>query len=435
MKINNNYSAFAKAFLHILFFLSIIVYSPTCAGKKPSMIEQNNANSSLMHLYLDSCPAHAILFVGDGTLALQLGFLQQVYNYRTDIVIIDKNRMELPSYYFKIINSLKVEQQKHFQLPQEILNANSQINFPINTDEKRVTNLKQIDQHFENDSLYIIKNNQNLKYFPGRNIGILEKDFNFRFSALEKMNDAVRVDVVTKISKQNISRGELITLSIIQSFVGLKPICFTMEESDEHFLNMQPFLIQHGIIEILQPLRRVTIEGQSNSSKIVLTSDFLKTFFDNKTSTSNLKKISNTNVTHVIRKANFVEARWLLENADTINSLKLMDQGLKAYPIKQYGVDDYTFGMGNLYQRAGNKESAILLTESYYEQQFLNFENGMKSFPIDQRDAVNSKSKQFKYLKDGMTTYLNYFPDNKEYWLKKLKTTKEKYKKWARDLN
>jgi hypothetical protein len=59
----------------------------------------------------------------------------------------------------------------------------------------------------------------------------------------------------------------------------------------------------------------------------------------------------------------------------------------------------------------------------------------MKSFPIDQRDAVNSKSKQFKYLKDGMTTYLNYFPDNKEYWLKKMKTTKEKYKKWARDLN
>ncbi|WP_157111365.1 hypothetical protein [Nonlabens spongiae] len=419
----------------ILIFM--VLLGATQAGHAKSIedeFEQIDPISQVIaKAYLDSCPQNSLLFI-DSTSAISISYLQQVFKYRTDVMIIDKRRLELPSYYDSIMSELEKDSiQLH--LPKKILHPQGQITFPINMDEMRVTNLAGLDEHFNNDSLFVKVDSVKIKYFPGRDMGILESDFSFRYKELENRSDLTRQHINWRWNDQKISRGELFALMIISNTVNKRPVVFTKSINDQHLLGLDRFLVQYGLVELLQPVLPVRFEGQ-DVQKVVITSNVLEQFFSKMNADRQFKNgIPRNFGNSILRPALLNEAKYLLKTGDSISASHLIDDGMKAVDLEAFGITNEVYSIGELYLRLGEVNKAEFLMDAYLTNVIASLEKSFVSTKVAQRKAVNASARQLKTVREIIQAHLAKYPERSDYWSNRLAKLKAKRKEWSQNID
>ncbi|AUC78867.1 hypothetical protein CW736_05420 [Nonlabens sp. MB-3u-79] len=424
--------AFPKATKSIIAALLIIALPLQMLAKNYS--QRDLSNSGLIDLvakaYLDSCPQNAILFTQGDNFTFPLWYLQEIHNYRTDVRVLNIDLLQLPSFIEKLEIDMGKSKAVRTDIPYEMTLKGSQYQFPINLEEKRVTNLKMLDDHLKNDSLFYNNGSRKIKYLPSKTMGIFAADFLYKFQILEDQKELLRSDIVFNLSKDVVSRGELIALDVIQANMVERPICFLINGKTNHYLGMDEYLIQHGLIQILQPLQRPVVDKNSNP-KIVITNPVLpqiyKAMDDVVISTSKEQDISKT----VLRRTTYFESQALLENRDTIAAINLLDLSLKALPNEKVPYGNFSYSMGKLYHRMGHNIEAKLVCETVINNNFITLDRLFVNNIAYPRRQMITAVKTYKNLSEMVIQLNLLFPERADYWKKRLEQINERRKIWA----
>jgi len=428
--------AFAKATKCILVVVLIIAAPLEMLAKNYG--HQDQSDTGLIDLiakaYLDSCPQNAILFTQGDSFTFPLWFLQEIHGYRTDVRVLNIDFLQLPSFIEKLEVDMGKSDAVRSDLPYEMTLKESQYQFPINLEEKRVTNLKMMDDHLKNDSLFYDNGSRKIKYLPSKTIGIFAADFHYKFQILEDQKDLLRNDIVFNLPKNIINRGELISLDVIQANMYERPICFLINGKTNHCLGMDKYLIQHGIIQILQPLQRPIIDTNSNP-KIVITNPTLHNIYkemgDKEILTSKELEISKT----VLRRTTYFESQALLESGDTLAAINLLDLSLKVLPNEKVAYGNFSYSIGKLYHRMGYNENAQLVCETVMNNNFMELERlFVNNVPYPRRQMITA-IKTYKKLKEMVAQLDLLFPERADYWEKRLDQINERRKNWAMNMD
>ncbi len=426
-------SAFAKARCKHALILITALYSQIIMSQNLPDAITLEIPEELSKAYLDSCPENTILFTNDTGLITSLNFLQQVYNYRKDVELVDLKMLELPGYYRKYLGIH--DENQALNLPKEITRPAGQLKFPINLNEKRITNLNALENHFNNDSLYIKREGTVVKYFPGRDIGILESEFSYRFKELDDRNDVVRDHVITRWKKDQLSRGELFALLLISKNSNNQPIAFANTGRTGEYLGFESYLIQYGLIEILQPVLKVRTD-KTQDSKIILTSklwdELLPILEENY---QNQRAIPRKWANDILRPVLYKEAKHLLEIEDSTGALSLLNKSIHLLSPEVYGVDETVYNMGMLYFDLGKQEIAVKLTEMYVVERLAALESKFVTTSFARRIAINNSARELKRLRDFVNLHVTRFPDRKEYWMSKLEKIRSRRKTWSQNID
>ncbi len=434
--------AFAKAKnknLMIRLFLKLLIVSYSsaafCSSYDYSEVLWDNdpVDQAIAKAYLDSCPQNSLLFA-DNASAASISYLQQVFKYRTDVIIIDKHRLELPSYFESVLSKLKKDSIQ-LNLPKKLLHPQGQITFPINMDEMRVTNLAGLDEHFNNDSLFVKVDSVKIKYFPGRDMGILESDFSFRYRELENRPDLTRQHISWRWNDRSVSRGELLAFMIISNSVNKRPVVFTKAVNNQHFLGMDRFLVQYGLVELLQPILPVRLEGQE-AQKVVIASDVLEQFILKMNADRQFKNGVPRNFgNRVLRPALLNEAKYLLKSGDSTSASHILDDGMKAVDLEAYGITNEVYPIGELYLKLGDVKKGKFLMDAYLTNVIASLERSFVSTKVAQRKAVNASARQLKTVRETIQEHLTKYPERSEYWNARLAKLKAQRKVWSQNID
>lgn len=383
--------------------------------------------------YLDSCPQNSILFTGTEYYEA-IKFIQEVFIYRTDVTLINPSRLDIPSYYASTLNKLK-EEDLEFNLSKKILHPQGQITFPINIDEARVTNLAGLDEHFNNDSLYIKTDSVKLKYFPGRDMGILESDFLYRFKSLENRPDLTRQHISWRWKKDAVSRGELLSLLIISKAVETRPVAFTAGGNHSALLGLDRYLIQYGLVGLFQPLIPVRLNGQLQE-KTVIESPVVQDFVREMKNDNQFKFSIPTSLgKNVLRPLLLNEARFSLKQSDTTEALEKLDLGMKVLDLETFGISDEVYVMGELFMKLDQQKQGQFLMDAYLTNVIASLERSFVSTKIAQRRAVNASAKQLKTVREIIQAHLSKYSERSDYWNNRLVKLKAKRKEWSQNID
>ena len=390
-------------------------------------------SQAIAKAYLDSCPQNSILFAG-GEYFSALIFIQEVFLYRNDVTLINPDRLDIPSYYISILDKLK-EEGLEVTLSKNILRPQGQITFPLNIDETRVTNLAGLDEHFNNDSLFIKKDSIKLKYFPGRDMGILESDFLYRFKSLENRPDLTRQHIAWRWKKDHVSRGELLTLLIISKAVETRPVTFTAGSNQSSMLGLDRYLVQYGLVDILQPMIPVRLNGQPQE-KIVIESPIVQGFVKKMKNDNQFKfSIPTSFGRNVLRPLLLNEARFSLKQNDTIQALEKLNLGVKVLDLETFGISDEIYAIGELFVKLDQQKQGQFLMDAYLTNVIASLERSFVSTKVAQRRAVNATAKQLKIVREIIQAHLAKYPERSDYWNNRLAKLKAKRKIWSQNID
>ena len=390
-------------------------------------------SQAIAKAYLDSCPQNSILFAGDEYFSALI-FIQEVFLYRNDVTLINPDRLDIPSYYIPILDKLK-EEGLEVNLSKNILRPQGQITFPLNIDETRVTNLAGLDEHFNNDSLFIKKDSIKLKYFPGRDMGILESDFLYRFKSLENRPDLTRQHIAWRWKKDHVSRGELLTLLIISKAVETRPVTFTAGGNQSSMLGLDRYLVQYGLAEILQPMIPVRLNGQPQE-KIVIESPIVQDFVMNMKGDNQFKfSIPTSFGRDVLRPLLLNEARFSLTQNDTIQALEKLNLGVEVLDLETFGISNEIYAIGELFVKLDQQKQGQFLMDAYLTNVIASLERSFVSTKVAQRRAVNATAKQLKIVREIIQAHLAKYPERSDYWNNRLAKLKAQRKIWSQNID
>jgi tetratricopeptide (TPR) repeat protein len=146
-------------------------------------------------------------------------------------------------------------------------------------------------------------------------------------------------------------------MNILTNNIQDRAICFAINGKKRHNIGLEPYLIQHGMVNVLAPIQRTNPEV---NPKIVDT-EMMYPYMMNKLQFDGLQKddkfIRNENATYareILRQNYYFLAQALLEEGNTEKSIAVLDKCMKLFPNKTIPYKQYSYAIGKLYVRAGN---------------------------------------------------------------------------------
>jgi len=173
----------------------------------------------------------------------------------------------------------------------------------------------------------------------------------------EKLNASYTTSITWKYPKNFYGLNELVLMNLLVNNIHERPICFAINGKKRHFINLEPYLIQHGMVNILAPIQRTDPE---ENPKIVDT-DMMFPYVMNQVNfkgfSSNDKFIRSENITYardILRQNYYFLAQALLEEGNTKKAIIILDKCTSLFPNKTVPYKQFSFAIGKLYVRAGN---------------------------------------------------------------------------------
>ncbi|WP_299134674.1 DUF2723 domain-containing protein [uncultured Tenacibaculum sp.] len=308
--------------------------------------------------YLDGCPNQAILITNFDNMTFPLWYLQEVENYRTDVRIINFDQLQLDWYAQKLKVKINKSKPITLSLNDDFINSKFDSEIPLNKITNKYFNLKKAGTFLNNPKNKITLQGNSFYTMPTENLILpIRKNISLIGSNIKNL------DTLKWSYKKNIYyKNELILLDIIGNNLKDRPICFAENGDKKHFLGLNNYLIQKGIVFELLPLIRTKKEL---NPKIVDT----KTSFNNLVTSTPFKVLNNidSKITdesvhiskRVLRRSYYFLAQSLIEEKNIKQAESTLNYCIKTIPNQTIPFHEFGFAIGKLYYRINKKEKGF----------------------------------------------------------------------------
>ncbi|WP_028889696.1 glycosyltransferase family 117 protein [Tenacibaculum ovolyticum] len=379
--------------------------------------------------YLDACPEQAILITNYDNMTFPLWYLQEVENYRTDVRIINFDQLQLDWYAQKLKVKINKSKPITISLNDDFINSKIDTEIPLRKITNKYFNLKKVGNFLNNSKNKIKLQGSEFYLMPTENFILpIQKNNKTSDWSIKK------IDTLKWSYKKNIFyKNDVILLDIIGNNLKNRSICFAETGDKKHFLGLDNYLIQKGIVFELLPMIR---PKDKLNPKIVDT----RTSFKNLVTSNPFKKQNNidSKVTdesvsiskNILRRSYYFLAQSLIEKNNIKEAESALDYCIKTLPNESIPFHEFGFALGKLYYRINKRVEGYKICSTAIE----NIENELKwilSFnpprPIINVRYTNSLMKRYEQMIFQIKAYNPKYYNHK---IAELNLLKKQLKKW-----
>lgn len=381
--------------------------------------------------YLDACPKQAILITNGDNMTFPLWYLQEVEKYRTDVRVLNFDLMNLDTNIENLKRKINTSNPIAFNLEKRFYINGIDRLFPLQKEINNAALLPELFEFFKDSTTRINWNGKLKHYMPAtkfsipidtfktKNNGLIAKDFNASYTN----------NIEWDYAKSFYGLNEIVLLNVITNNIHNRPICFAINGKTSHYLGLQHYFIQNGLVEQLAPIQR---KDTMANPKIVNTKMMYPYMMDKiqfnglSDETKFLNYENRAYVKDILRRNYYFLAQALLEEGNTEQAIAVLDKSFTLFPNKTIAYKQYAYALGKLYFRAGftekGSEICSLAMNNIWEEIIW-----MTSFN-PQNPIINARHAE--KLKNMYLQMLAQFPGNE----KTLKFNEDRFKKYEAHL-
>jgi hypothetical protein len=308
--------------------------------------------------YLDACPQQAILITNGDNMTFPLWYLQEVEKYRTDIRVLNFDQMNLDNHIDKLKQKIGTSNPIDINLEKEFYSNGVDMLIPLNEEIKEAAKLPVLFEFFKDSTTRIIWNGKLKHYMPSTKFSIPIDTFKTKKSGLiaKEFNASYTNKIKWVYAKSFYGLNEIVLLNVITNNIDDRPICFAINGKTSHYLGLQNYFIQNGLVEQLAPIQR---KDTLANPKIVNTKMMYPYMMDKlqfnglNDETKFLNYENRAYVQDILRRNYYFLAQALLEEGKTEQAIKVLDKSFALFPNKTIAYKQYAYALGKLYFRAG----------------------------------------------------------------------------------
>ncbi|WP_299607731.1 DUF2723 domain-containing protein [uncultured Aquimarina sp.] len=311
--------------------------------------------------YLDSCPPNTILITNGDNMTFPLWYLQEVEDYRTDIRIINFDQLNLDWYIEKLKLSMNNSRGLTVTLPKELYQKGPQQVLPLRKEVKDAVDVDLLFKFLADPKTKKPWNRRPIHYIPTDKfyikidtLKIPQKHYN-----KNKLNLSFVDQIAWNFSKDFYAINELATLNIIQQNIHDRPIAFAINGNTNHYIGLQPYTIQQGLVEVLAPVKR----SKPGLNPKIVNTGMMFPFLKDQTMFSGFRDVdqfvdyeNRAYAQQILRRNYYFLAQALLEENRAEDAIAILDKCVAQFPNHTVPFKQFAFAIGKLYIRAGNQD-------------------------------------------------------------------------------
>ncbi|MBC8754516.1 DUF2723 domain-containing protein [Kordia sp. YSTF-M3] len=308
--------------------------------------------------YLDACPEQSILITDGDNMIFPLWYLQQVEGYRTDVRVINFAQLNIETHIDHLKKKLYDSKPIKIDLNKDLYISGAEKLFPLQEETKKAAVLPILFEFLTKDNTRINWNGRMRHYIPSTTFSIpIDTTRIKKLFDPKKLNASYTASITWENPKKFYGLNELALMNLLLNNIHDRPICFAINGKKSHFINLEPYMIQHGMVNILAPIQR---KDPDVNPKIVDTK-MMYSYIMNEVQFEGLDDdtvfIRDENTTYareILRQNYYFLAQALLEEGQTKKAIEVLNKCTTLFPNKTIPYKQYSYAIGKLYVRAGN---------------------------------------------------------------------------------
>lgn len=315
--------------------------------------------------YLDACPEQAILITDGDNMTFPIWYLQQVEGYRTDVRVINFDQLNIETHVENLKRQLYTSKPLKLTLNKDFYISGIEKLVPLQEEIKEAANLPVMLNFLNNETTRINWNGRMRHYIPSTSFSIPVDTISLKKVVdPTKLNASYTAAITWTHPKKFYGLNEIVLMDLLTNNIQERTICFANNGKKRHNIGLEPYLIQHGMVNILAPIQR---KDPSLNPKIVATEmnypyvmnqvDFEglndETYF--------VRSENQTYAREIIRQQYYFLAQALLEEGKNKEAIAVLDKCISLFPNTTIPFEQYAFAIGRLYVRVGKHEKGTLI--------------------------------------------------------------------------
>ncbi|AXG71835.1 hypothetical protein KORDIASMS9_04093 [Kordia sp. SMS9] len=307
--------------------------------------------------YLDACPEQAILITDGDNMTFPLWYLQQVEGYRTDVRVINFDQLNIDTHIDNLKKTSYDSKPITIDLNRDFYVSGIEKLIPLQEETKDPAVLPILFNFFKKENTKINWNGRMRPYIPSTTFSIpidtlkIKKQFNPK-----QLNASYTTAITWQHAKKFYGLNEIVLMNLLQNNINDRPICFASNGKKRHQIGLEPYLIQHVMVNILAPIQRT----DSKLNPKIVDTEMMYPYIMNQVRFEGLQEdskfIRNENVTYsreILRQHYYFLAQALLEEGNTQKAIEVLDKCNMLFPNKTVPFKQFAYAIGKLYVRAG----------------------------------------------------------------------------------
>ncbi|EDP94912.1 DUF2723 domain-containing protein [Kordia algicida OT-1] len=310
--------------------------------------------------YLDACPPQAILITNGDNMTFPLWYLQQVEGYRKDVRVINFDQLNIQTHIENLKNTVYDSKPIKIDLDKALYVSGVEKLFPLQEETQEAAKLPILFKFLKQENTRINWNGRMRHYIPSTSFSIpIDTTRMKKLFDPAKLNASYTASITWKHAKKFYGMNEVVLMNLLMNNIHERPICFAINGKKDHLMNLEPYFIQHGMVNILAPIQRT---DPKVNPKIVATKMMLPYLMDTvnfEGFSNNDKFIKSDNITYareILRQNYYFLAQALLEEGNTKKAIAVLDKCNALFPNETVPYKQYAYAIGKLYVRAGNRQ-------------------------------------------------------------------------------
>ena len=356
--------------------------------------------------YLDACPQQGILITDGDNMTFPIWYLQQVEGYRTDVRVINFAQLNIETHIDHLKKQLYDSKPLKIDLNKDLYRSGVEKLFPLQEETKEAAILPILFKFLKKDNTRVNWNGSMRHYIPSTtfSIPIDTTRINKMFDTT-KLNASYTASITWENPKDFYGLNELVLMNLLMNNIHDRSICFAINGKKRHYIGLESYLVQHGMVNILAPIQR---KNPQLNPKIVDT-EMMYPYVMNQLKFEGfrdenefLRYENKSYAQNILRQNYYFLAQALLEEGNTKKAIEILDKCTSLFPNKTIPYKQYSYAIGKLYVRAGNTKKGTEICKTAM-QNIWNELQWMTSFDppypiINLRHAYRLKSMYIQML-------------------------------------
>lgn len=308
--------------------------------------------------YLDACPPQAVLITEGDNMTFPLWYLQEVEGYRTDVRVINFDQLNIDTHIDNLKQTIYTSKPLKINLNKDLYVNGVEKLFPLQEEIKEPAVLPTFFSFLNSPKTTINWNGRMRHYVPATSFTLPIDTLLFKNKMLDPatLNASYVSDITWKYPKKFYGLNEIVLMNLITNNLTERPICFAINGKTGHYIGLQEYMVQHGLVDILTPIKRkdATVNPKIVATKMMYPYLMNQVQFENLSDENKYIRDENrTYVQDILRRNYYFLAQALLEEGKQKEALEILDKSSTLFPNATIPYKQYAFAIGKLYYRAG----------------------------------------------------------------------------------
>ena len=425
--VSNSFNVYSNEILNC--FLTLRYYQNEETAKKE--LKSGLYDSFYIEMaknYLNSCDSNAILFTNGDMDTYPLLYVQENENFRKDVLIVNASLLDLGRYANHMANFKGGAKPVKLTMDSSIYKSEIKPYFYV---------IEKSDQFLAADKLFSLvasddkstkfktTDNQLIDYLPSRDIYFKIDNKKYRNQYKNELN-STDTSINIHINKNYLTISEFCMLDIISTNLFERPIYFAITVASDNYLGLEDYFRLEALAYKLTPTKRGNVYEHTTGhikSDVLYNGCFEKLRFQKQNYNS---IVLSKDQKHMVNNYRNILARlanqFLVDNKPKM-TLYVLDNCIDLFPSDIIPYDNSALTMIDNYFNIGQKEKAIKIATTYYNQ----LESELKTNSRKSKNEdVEFELKRNTYELNNLYNMIIRYISNEEI-TKKIKITLDKY--------